>query len=248
MTEFLGKTRNVDGPLGCSNSGNGFPSPTSPPFDPLSSLPYPPFHGQTALGQPIFTMDHPFDTTVDYDGMIPFYFPPTTPATPPAQSASISSIVEGAMSGRLDAQPDTTNHVLMTTLSSSHVQWDPSYVSQGSFPETSFYPTSEPSLNLTSEVTDFFNIPQYESPSRLMNDTPKEWVNSLQQIQYYFNRVRKMQYCFAGSATTDIMRDIVVRTMVTSKCPESDLFLDRLVTPMVWSPTRSALWPPSTTI
>ena len=249
MTEFLGKTRNMDGALVCSNSGDRFTSPTSPPFDPLSGLPYSSpvshFHGQT---QPTFTMDHTFDPTTDYDGMIPYYLLPTTPPAPPAPSTSISSIVEGAMLGRIDAPSETTNHVLMTTLPSPNVQLDTAYISQGPFPFTSFYPTGDTSLNLNSEVTEYFNIAQYESPSRLINDTPKEWVNSLQQIQYYFNRVRKMQYCFAGSATTDIMRDMVVRTMVNFKPSQFDVLPNRPVTLMVWSLTRSALWQPSTTI
>lgn len=152
------------------------------------------------------------------------YLLPTTAAAIPAPSASISTIVEGAMLG-LDALPDTTSHVLMTTFPSSNVQWDSTYINQGPFPETSFYPTGDSSLNLTSEITEFFTIAPYESPSRLMNDTPKEWVNSLQQIQYYFSRVRKMQYCFAGSATTDIMRDMVVRTMVTLELPGANGWL-----------------------
>ena len=223
VTEFLGKTRNIDGALVCNNSGDRFTSPTSPPFNPLSGLPYSNtvshFHGQTPMGQPTFTMDHAFDPTADYDSMIPFYLLSTTPAAPPVPSPSISSIVESAMLGRLDAPSDTTNHVLITTLPPSGVQLDPAYISHGPFPETSFYPTGDSSLNLTSEVTEYFNIAQYESPFRVINDTPKEWVNSLQQIQYYFNRVRKMQYCFAGSATTDIIRDMVVRTVVTFKPP-----------------------------
>ena len=151
------------------------------------------------------------------------------------------------MLGRLDALPDTTNHMLMTTLPSSNVQWDSTYVGQGPFPEMSFYPTGD-TLNITTEIAEFFSIAQYESPSRLITDTPKEWVNSLQQIQYYFSRVRRMQYCFAGSATTDVMRDMVVRTMVTLNLPGFNELVDRLVTPTVWSPTRSALWQPSTTI
>jgi hypothetical protein len=147
------------------------------------------------------------------------------------------------MLGRLDPSSDRANHALITTLPSPNVQLDPAYISQGPFPfpETSFYPTGDTSLNLPSEVTEYFNIAQYESPSRLINDTPKEWANSLQQIQYYFHRVRKMQYCFAGSATTDIMRDMVVRTMVTFTLSQFDGLLDRLVTLTVWSPTRSAL-------
>lgn len=221
----------MDGALVCNNAGDRFTSPTSPPFDPLSGLRYsdpaPNFPGQTPLSQPTFTMDHPFDPTTDYDSMIRFYLLPPTSVAPSAPNTSISSIVESAMLGRLDALPDTTNHVLMTTLPSP---LDPAYISQGSFPETSFYPTGETSLNLTSEVTEYFNIAQYESPSRLMNDTPKEWANSLQQIQYYFNRVRKMQYCFAGSATTDIMRDMVVRTMVPLKPSQFDGLPDRLGT------------------
>jgi hypothetical protein len=32
------------------------------------------------------------------------------------------------------------------------------------------------------------------------------------QIFYYFNRVRKMQYWFAGDSTKDVLRDIVVST------------------------------------
>jgi hypothetical protein len=253
VTEFLGKTRNMDGALICSNLGDRFTSPTSPPFDPLSGLPYssPASHflGQTPLGQPTFTMDHAFDPTADYDGIIPIYLLSTTPPAPPPPSTSISSIVEGAMLGRLDAPPDTTNNVLMTTLPTPSVQLDPAYISLGAFPEISFYPTGDTSLNLTSasEVAEYFNIAQYESPSRLINDTPKEWVNSLQQIQYYFNRVRKMQYCFAGSTTTDIMRDMVVRTIVAFKPSQFDGLFDRLVTLMVWSPTLSAPWQPSTT-
>lgn len=243
MTEFLGKTRNLDGALVCSNSGDRFTSPTSPPFDPLSGLPYSNpvshFHGQSPLGQPTFTIDHPFDPTADFDGMIRYYLLPTTP--PPAPTTSISSIVEGAMLGRIDAPSDTTNHVLMPTLPSPNVQLGPAYIAQGPFPSMSLYPTGDTSLNLSSDVTDFFNIAQYESPSRLMNDTPKEWVNSLKQIQYYFNRVRKMQYCFAGSATTDIMRDMVVRTMVTFKPPQFDGLPNRPVILTVWSLTRSAL-------
>ena len=245
MTEFLGKTRNLDGALICNNTGDRFTSPTSPPFDPLSGLPYSSpvshFHGQSPLGQPhpTFTIDHAFDATADYDGMIRYYLLPTTP--PPAPSTSISSIVEGAMLGRIHAPSDTTNQALMTTLPSPNVQLDPAYISHGPFPSTSFYPTGDTSLNLSSDVTDYFNIAQYESPSRLMNDTPKEWVNSLKQIQYYFNRVRKMQYCFAGSATTDIMRDMVVRTMVTFEPSQFDGLRNRLVILMVWSPTRSAL-------
>ena len=30
------------------------------------------------------------------------------------------------------------------------------------------------------------------------------------QIFYYFNRVRKMQYCLAGESTKDVLRDLVV--------------------------------------
>ena len=242
----------MDGTLACSNFGDRFTSPTSPPFDPLSCLPYSNpashFHGQTALGQPTFTIDHTFDPTADYDDMIPFYMLPTTAAAPPASSVSISSIVEAAMSGRPDPLPDTTSHVLMTTFPSSNVQWDSTYIGQGPFPEASFYPTGDSPLNLNSEVVEFFTIAQYESPSRLITDTPKEWVNSLQHIQYYFSRVRKMQYCFAGPATTDIMRDMVVRTMVPLKLPGFNGLVDRLVTLTAWSPTRSALWQPSTTI
>ena len=240
MTEFLGKTRNLDGALVCSNSDDRFTSPTSPPFDPISGLPYSNlvshFHGQSPLGQPTFTIDHAFDPTADYDGMIRCYLLPTTP--PPAPSTSISSIVEGAMLGRIDAPSDTTNRVLMTTLPSPNVQ---AYSGQGPFPSMSFYPTGDTSLNLSSDVADYFNIAQYESPSRLMNDTPKEWVNSLKQIQYYFNRVRKMQYCFAGSATTDIMRDMVVRTLVTFKPSQVDRLPNRPGILTVWSPTRSVL-------
>jgi hypothetical protein len=162
-----------------------------------------------------------FDPTADYEGIIPSFFGLPTP--PVAPGASISSIVEGAMLGRLD---DTTNHALMTTLRSPNVQWDPTYIGQGPFPEpSSFYSTGDTSLNLTSEVTQYINIAQYEPPSRVINDTPKEWVNSLQQIQYYFNRVRKMQYCFAGSGMTDIMRDMVVRTMFTPRALGFDRWL-----------------------
>lgn len=214
VIEFLGKTRNLDGALASSNLGDRYDSPTSPPFGPLSGLPYPSaashFPEQTTSVQPTFTIDHPFEPTANYDGI--FYMLHTPQPAPPAPtSASIATIVEDAMLGRLDTSPNTTNHMLMTTLPPSNVQWDPAYISPGSFSESSFYPTGDTSFGLNSAM-EYFSIAQYDSPSRLMNDTPKEWVNSLQQIQYYFNRVRKMQYCFAGSATTDIMRDMVVRT------------------------------------
>jgi hypothetical protein len=36
------------------------------------------------------------------------------------------------------------------------------------------------------------------------------------QIFYYFNRVRKMQYWFAGESTKDVLRDIVVSRSITA--------------------------------
>jgi hypothetical protein len=235
VIEFLGKSRNGDPAFPTTDLDGRFTSPTSPalPSLPLPLPPYstPPAHflfpapPQSHTG-PAFTINHiPFDPMADYDTIIS-YFNPNLPSTPlPAPltpSNSISNIVERAWCC-LDPQPDTT---LMTALplplpsspSPNVHQWaDSAYItSQGPFPEPSFYPTGDTCSNLTSEVAQYLNIAQYESPSRLINnDTPKEWVNSLQQIQYYFHRVRKMQYCFAGSTTTDIMRDMVVRTILT---------------------------------
>jgi hypothetical protein len=39
------------------------------------------------------------------------------------------------------------------------------------------------------------------------------------QIFYYFNRVRKMQYCLAGETTKDVLRDLVVSDSHVSRLP-----------------------------
>jgi len=39
------------------------------------------------------------------------------------------------------------------------------------------------------------------------------------QIFYYFNRVRKMQYCLAGETTKDVLRDLVVSVDVPISVP-----------------------------
>ncbi|KIM27565.1 hypothetical protein M408DRAFT_9264 [Serendipita vermifera MAFF 305830] len=84
---------------------------------------------------------------------------------------------------------------------------DPVTAASDSLPPIGSHPHLTSSDSITFGVTADV-IPSIQPPQAKQPQIDPEVVRK--QIFYYFNRVRKMQYCLAGESTKDVLRDLVV--------------------------------------
>jgi hypothetical protein len=120
----------------------------------------------------------------------------------------ITSVIDQSMTNINMVPPavpspwDSTNY--------SSFAYLPSLYPNGPMPKDTVTSVADAAIGTHPLLTgmSFGVTPDMAAPVQMKQQIDPETVRK--QIFYYFNRVRKMQYCLAGESTKDVLRDLVV--------------------------------------